>query len=62
MTVYDLALVPMMIGVLGHCARREAPDLWRRQLTIILDGFRYQGAALPGKPPSATDIEKITGS
>jgi AcrR family transcriptional regulator len=58
-TVYDLALVPMMIGALGHSARNADPDLWRRHLMIILDGLRYRGAPLPGKPPSARVVDAV---
>lgn len=61
-TVYDLALVPMMIGALGHSARTVDPGLWRRHLTIILDGFRHHGAPLPGQPPSAQVVDAVTGS
>lgn len=60
-TVYDLALVPMMIGVLGHSARSVDPDLWRRHLMIILDGFRHHGAPLPGTAPSPEVVDAVTG-
>jgi AcrR family transcriptional regulator len=61
-TVYDLALVPMMIGALGHSARTVDPGLWRRHLMIFLDGLRYAGAPLPGRPPSARVVDAVTGS
>ena len=61
-TVYDLALVPIMIGVLGHGARGVDPDLWRRHLVIILDGFRHHGAPLPGTAPAAAVVDAVTGA
>ena len=60
-TVYDLAMVPMMIGALGHSARTVDPGLWRRHLMIMLDGFRHRGAPLPGRPPTARVVAAVTG-
>jgi hypothetical protein len=58
-TVYDLAMVPMMIGALGHSARAVDPDLWLRHLTIVLDGFRHHGRPLPGTAPTGRVVDAV---
>jgi AcrR family transcriptional regulator len=38
--VADVPILEMMISFLGNMTASAAPDLWRRYLTIILDGLR----------------------
>ncbi len=58
----DLAVVPIMIGALGTSARHASPELWKRHLVAILDGFRYDGGALPGSTPTPGQIDQILSS
>lgn len=56
----DLALVPIMVGAVMEGARGIDDDLWRRTLTLVLDGFRAeQNTPLPGNPPSGTTFDAI---
>jgi AcrR family transcriptional regulator len=56
----DFALVPIMIGAIIDSARDVDPDLWRRTLTLVLDGFRAQHCgALPCTSPSPDQMARI---
>ena len=56
-TEQDLALVPIMIGAVIQSARSTDPQLWRRTLTIVLDGLRSVHAEpLPGSPPDSSQL------
>jgi AcrR family transcriptional regulator len=50
-THHDVPLINMMLGTVADAARDSDPDLWRRYLTIILDGLR---ADCPGPSPLPT--------
>ena len=39
----DLPLLQMMVGAVAEVAATERPDLWRRQLALLLDGIRADG-------------------
>ena len=59
-TERDLALLPIMIGSIIHTAGPANPDLWRRTLTIVLDGLRPEHPEpLPGSPPDAVQLPQI---
>ena len=59
-TEQDLALVPIMIGAVIHSARHVDPGLWRRALTIVLDGLRPGHATpLPGTVPDSSQLARI---
>ena len=63
LTEQDLALVPIMIGAVIHSARSTDPELWRRTLTIVLDGLRsVHTEPLPGTPPDSSQLARIIGS
>jgi len=56
----DLALIPIMIGAIIHRARHIDPGLWRRTLTIVLDGLRPQHQSpLPGTAPDSAQLARI---
>jgi AcrR family transcriptional regulator len=56
----DFALVPIMIGAIIDSARDVDPDLWRRTLTLVMDGFRAgQCGALPCTAPSPEQLARI---
>lgn len=60
LTEQDLAVVPIMIGAVIHSSRHVDPGLWRRMLTIVLDGLRPGGTpALPGHAPDTGDVARI---
>ena len=62
-TEQDLALVPIMIGAVIQSARATDPELWRRTLTIVLDGLRsVHVEPLPGTPPDSAQLAQIIGS
>jgi len=56
----DLALVNIMLGTLADAARDVSPDVWKRALTIVLDGLvvaREGVTALPGEPLDTDQID-----
>ncbi len=56
----DFALVPIMISAIIDSARAVDPDLWRRTLALVMDGFRGQNCpALPGATPSLDEMARI---
>jgi AcrR family transcriptional regulator len=56
----DFALVPIMIGAIIDSARDVNPDLWRRMLALVMDGFRAQHCeALPCCTPSPDQLAEI---
>lgn len=36
----DIPLLQVMLGTLSECTRDVEPDVWRRYLTLVLDGLR----------------------
>jgi AcrR family transcriptional regulator len=57
----DFPLVQMMVGAVMEDARHIDPDLWRRALALVLDGYRADGrrAPLPGRTPAPEQIEQV---
>jgi AcrR family transcriptional regulator len=56
----DFALVPIMIGAIIDSARDVDPNLWRRTLTLVMDGFRVEHRQdLPGDTPSSEQMARI---
>jgi AcrR family transcriptional regulator len=63
LTEQDLALVPIMVGAVIHSARSTDPELWRRTLTVVLDGLRsVHDHPLPGSPPDSSQLARIMSS
>jgi AcrR family transcriptional regulator len=40
----DLPLIQLAIGTIAETARDVAPDVWRRMMTVVLDGLRAECA------------------
>jgi AcrR family transcriptional regulator len=59
--VEDFPLIQMMIGAVMEDARHIDPDLWRRALALVLDGYRAgaRPEPLPGSVPTPEDIEQV---
>jgi AcrR family transcriptional regulator len=60
----DLAVTQLMLGQLGVLAAGANPDLWRRQLHIVLDGIRAERSGptpLPVRALSFADFEHLCG-
>jgi AcrR family transcriptional regulator len=56
----DLLLIPIMVGAVIDGARSVDPELWRRALTIALDGLRSCNVEpLPGATPTAQQMDQI---
>jgi len=58
--VEDFPLVQIMVGAVMENARTVDPQLWRRALALVLDGYRVGPPdRLPGSVPSTQQIERI---
>jgi AcrR family transcriptional regulator len=58
--VQDFVVASIMVGAVIDSARDVDPDLWRRYLAGLLDGFRaVHPAPLPGAPPTADQLDLI---
>lgn len=61
--VYDIALVPHMVGSIMDSARDVDPQLWRRTLAVVLEGLRAREQQdLPGAPPTNEQYEQLMSS
>ncbi len=60
--VEDFPLVQEMVGAVLEHSRRIAPNLWRRALALVLDGYRadtQQREPLPGATLTPEQIEQV---
>ena len=60
--VEDFPLIQMMVGAVMEDARHIDPDLWRRALALVLDGYRADTRprdGLPGTTPTPEQIEQV---
>jgi AcrR family transcriptional regulator len=59
--VEDFPLIQMMVGAVMEDARHIDPNLWRRALALVLDGYRAGARPdlLPGTTPSPEQIEQV---
>jgi AcrR family transcriptional regulator len=60
--VEDFPLVQEMVGAVLEHSRRIDPNLWRRALALVLDGYRadtQQREPLPGATPTPEQIEQV---
>lgn len=56
----DFALVPIMVGAIIDSARDVDENLWRRTLTLVMDGFRVENCGpLPCRTPSPDQLTQI---
>lgn len=46
----DFPLVQIMLGAVSQHSRTVTPDLWKRHLTLILDGMRRDRVSAPPAP------------
>jgi AcrR family transcriptional regulator len=40
----DLPLIQLAIGTIAESSRDTAPEVWRRMMTLVIDGLRAEGA------------------
>lgn len=59
--VEDFPLIQMMVGAVMEDARHIDPDLWRRALALVLDGYRAgpRSDSLPGAMATPEQIEQV---
>jgi AcrR family transcriptional regulator len=55
----DVALVQFMLAAVIEYTENVEPGLWRRYLTLILDGLRGQTSTLPVPPPEMDTLTEI---
>jgi len=64
LSVSDVAMAQLMLTAAGSFGGDVRPDLWRRQLGIVLDGFRARRDAptpLPVEPLSIDELTELCG-
>jgi AcrR family transcriptional regulator len=60
--VSDVPLLQMMVAAIADVAPPDRPDLWRRVLTLLIDGIRAPGSPrdpLPGPPLGLEAIQEV---
>jgi AcrR family transcriptional regulator len=60
----DMPLITLMIGSIMDATHHVRPDVWRRLLTIVIDGLRAEpGAAtpMPVDPLGVDEVPKVMG-
>ena len=55
----DFGVVQLMVGAVIDAGRQVAPELWRRYLSIALQGLRPHGAPLDPLPTPAVSPEEM---
>jgi AcrR family transcriptional regulator len=63
----DLPMIQLAIGTIAESSRDIAPDIWRRTMTLVIDGLRAEGARSTLEPPAldqdqANDVMACFGS
>ena len=48
----DLPMIQLAIGTIAESSRDIAPDIWRRTMTLVIDGLRAEGARSTLEPPA----------
>jgi AcrR family transcriptional regulator len=54
----DITLIQLAVGTIAESAREFSPDVWRRTMTLILDGMRA-GSARSELVPSALPQDQV---
>jgi AcrR family transcriptional regulator len=54
----DVLLISLMVGSVADFAHDVEPQLWRRSLTLLLDGLRAQRTSASPMPVGPLDIEQ----
>ena len=60
----DMPLITLMIGSIMDATHQVRPDVWRRLLTLVIDGLRAQpGAAtpMPVAPLEVDEVQRVMG-
>jgi AcrR family transcriptional regulator len=57
--VTDIAVIQIMLTGVGTLAAEVQPQLWRRQLAILLDGLRVQPNTAAALPPESLTVEQF---
>jgi AcrR family transcriptional regulator len=56
-TAEDVLFVLYGVARTGLMVEHAAPGLWRRYLTVALDGLKLGGVPLPGRPPTRRQFD-----
>ena len=59
LTGTDLPMIQTMLGTVANLAREVDPEVWRRFLTIMLDGLRARREAPTPLPRPALDSDQV---
>lgn len=54
--LFDLPLIQLAIGTIAESSRDVAPDVWRRTMTLVLDGLQ------PRTPPASSPCRRRTAT
>jgi AcrR family transcriptional regulator len=57
--LHDLPLIEFMLGAVADYTREIDPAVWRRCLTIVLDGIRREPGAVTPMPGSSLDSNRF---
>ena len=65
--ITDLPMIQLAIGTIAESSRDIAPDIWRRTMTLVIDGLRAESARSTLEPPAldqdqANDVMACFGS
>jgi AcrR family transcriptional regulator len=55
----DVPLIAIMVGAVVDYTRQVQPDVWRRYLTILLDGLNADGADPTPLPMAPLDVDQL---
>ncbi|MEP6953853.1 MAG: helix-turn-helix domain-containing protein [Solirubrobacteraceae bacterium] len=61
----DMPLITLMIGSIMDATREVRPDVWRRLLTIVIDGLRAQpdvATPMPVAPLAIDEVPRVMGA
>jgi AcrR family transcriptional regulator len=63
----DLPMIQLAIGTIAEASRDIAPDVWRRMMSIVIDGLRAERARSELEPPAldqdqANDVRACYGA
>jgi AcrR family transcriptional regulator len=59
--ISDFPLIQLAIGTIAESSRDIAPDVWRRMMTLVLDGLRAEHAKgkLPAPAPDEEQVDAV---
>jgi hypothetical protein len=59
-----MPLITLMIGAIMDATHDVRPDVWRRLLTIVIDGLRAEpgaGTPMPVGPLELDEVQRVMG-